>query len=63
MENFFKGRSSNVVSVWDCEKTRKKKVFFNIKFISYPHCIVFDVEALLEVLNQCQTSGLTYIAK
>ena len=63
MENFFKGRGYNVVSVWECEKPRKKKVFFNIEFIPYPHYIVFDFESILKVLNQCQTSDLTYIAK
>ena len=63
MEKFFKGRGYNVVSVWECEKPRKKKVFFNIEFIPYPHYIVFDFESILKVLNQCQTSDLTYIAK
>ena len=38
-------------------------MFFNIEFIPYPHYIVFDIEIILEVLNQCQTSDLTYIAK
>ena len=52
-KSFFKKRGYNVVSVWECEKPPKKKQFFNVEFTPYPHYIVFDFEALLEVLNQC----------
>ena len=41
----------------------RRKVFFNVEFIPYSHSIVFDFESILKVLNQCQTSDLTYIAK
>ena len=63
MEDFFKKRGYNVVSVWGCEKPPKKKQFFNVEFTPYPHYIVFDFEALLEALNECRTSDLTYISK
>ena len=63
MEDFFKKRGYNVVSVWECKKPPKKKQFFQVKFTPYPHYIVFDFEALLEALNQCPTSDLTYISK
>ena len=63
MEDFFKKRGYNIVSVWKCQKPPKKNMFFRVKFTGYPHYIVFDFEALLEVLNQCRTSDLTYISK
>ena len=63
MEEWIKDRGYNVVSVWECEKPSKKKQFFKVKFRAYPHYIVFDFEALLKVLNECITSGLTYTSK
>ena len=36
-----------MVSVWECEKPPKKKQFFNVEFIPYPHYIVFDFEATI----------------
>ena len=63
MESRFKKQGYNVVSAWECRKPSKKKTYFKVKFTTYPHYIVFDYEALLEVLNQCQTSDLTYISK
>ena len=49
-----------MVSVWECEKPSKKKQYFQVQFRPYPHYIVFDFEALLKALNECQTSHLTY---
>ena len=60
MEDWIKKRGYNVVSVWECEKPLKKKQFFKVQFRAYPHYVVFDFEALLEVLNDCRTSDLTY---
>ena len=60
MEEWIKKRGYNVVSVWECEKPSKKKQFFKVEFRPYPHYIVFDFEALLEALNECRTSDLTY---
>ena len=59
-EEWIKKRGYNVVSVWECEKPSKKKQSFKVQFRPYPHYIVFDFEALLEVLNECRTSDLTY---
>ena len=59
-EEWIKKRGYNEVSVWECEKPSKKKQYFKVQFSPYPHYIVFDFEALLEALNECQTSDLTY---
>ena len=60
MEEWIKKQGYNVVFVWECEKPSKKKQFFKVEFRPYPHYIVFDFEALLEALNECRTSDLTY---
>ena len=49
-----------MVFVWECEKPSKKKQFFKVEFRPHPHYIAFDFEALLEALNECRTSHLTY---
>ena len=59
-EEWIKKRGYNVVSVWECEKPSKKKQSFKVQFRPYPHYIVFNFEALLESLNECRTSDLTY---
>ena len=60
MEEWIKKRGCNIVSVWECEKPSKNKQYFKVQFGPYPHYIVFDFEALLESLNECRTSDLTY---
>ena len=50
-----------MVPIWECEKPSKKKQYFKVQFRPYsPHYIVFDFEALLEALNECRISDLTY---
>ena len=59
-EEWIKKRDYNVISVWECEKTTKKKQSFKVQFRPYAHYIVFDFEVLQEALNECRTSDLTY---
>ena len=41
----------------------KAKRYFQKEFRAYPHYIVFDFEALLQVMNQKQTDDLVYVSR
>ena len=47
----------NLVSTWDCEKPISKKMWFEKIFSSYPHFIVYHLEARLVPLNERPTDA------
>ena len=53
----------SLVAAWECEKPPKKRCYLRKEFRMYPHYIVFDFEALLQVMNQLQTDNLAYVSR
>ena len=53
----------SLVAAWECEKPPKKRCYLRKEFRMYPHYIVFDFEALLQVMNQLQTDDLAYVSR
>ena len=51
------------MSTWECEEPILKKVWLKKKFMPYPHFIMYDFEAILALLNEHRTHGLTYLSK
>ena len=49
----------NIILVWECENPELSRKYFHNKFVSYPHYIVSDFEAVLRRLNL----GLTFDLK
>ena len=62
-EEAIKGAGYTLVTAWECEKPPKKRCYLRKEFRAYPHYIVFDFEALLQVINQNQTDDLVYVSK
>ena len=52
-----------IVSVWECEKPELKKMRFKKEFRPYPYFIVYDIEAILEKMNETQTEELTITSR
>ena len=53
----------NLVSAWECKKSKPKNVWFEKEFTPYPHFIVYDFEAILAPLNEHPTEDLTYLSR
>ena len=62
-ERVIRSLGYNLVTAWECEKPPKAKRYFRKEFRPYPHYVVFDFEALLEVMNQRQTKDLLYVSR
>ena len=62
-EKAIKGVGYTLVIAWECEKPTKKRCYLRKGFRAYPHYIVFDFEALLQVMNQKQTDDPVYVSK
>ena len=61
MEKVIKDFGYNLVTAWECKKPPRAKRYFRKEFRAYPHYIIFDFEALLQVMNQKQTDDLVYV--
>ena len=53
----------NLVLAWECEKTTLKKVWFEKKFMLYPHFIVYGFEAIIAPLNEQPKDDFTYLSR
>ena len=53
----------SLVAAWEFEKPPKKRCYLRKEFRAYPHYIVFDFEALLQVMNQQQTDDLAHVSR
>ena len=53
----------NLVSTWECEEPRLKKLRLEKTFTPYPHFIVYDFEAILTPLDKHPTDDLTYLSR
>ena len=53
----------NLASTWECEEPILRKVWFEKELKPYPHFIVYDFQAILELLNEPPTADLTYLSR
>ena len=51
LENQIRGFGHKVVSVWECENPELSRRHLQREFIPYPHYIVYDIGALLKIIN------------
>ena len=51
------------MSTWECKEPILKIVRLEKEFISYPHFMVYDFEAILAPLNEHPTDDLTYLSR
>ena len=53
----------NLASTWECEEPILRKVWFEKEFKPYPHFIVYDFQAILELLNEHPRDDLTNLSR